>query len=218
MGMLRQRTLVPHAELDLLVLTASRRTCVGVDLASGTLLRTHQPVAGEQLERFDVVHGWVSESQQDRPDQPESIDLAASLTVTGQMLPRRAERFLRPILHPNNQPILGAQGPSVPCWTLDGNRPSVAVVLPQSDISVTVSHKGVTAHFVWNQHWVEAPLEDPAVLARLDWLPDSPLSGRKLAEAIGFRPGKLVMALSRPRHGHCYRVVAGLLPRLSVLS
>jgi hypothetical protein len=216
-GLLRQRADVAQAQLELLVLTSGRRTSVGVDLTTGALLRTHQPV-GEQLQRFDIARGDVSQWQTDRPDQPEGIDLSTPLTVIGQMFPRRVERFLRPLLHPTGQPILGAQGPSVPCWTLDGNRPTVAVVAPQSEVSVTVNEKGVHAHFVWNNHWMQAPLEDPAVLARLDWLPDSPLSGRRLAEAIGFRPGKLVMVFSRPKQGHCYRVVAGLLPKTNALS
>jgi hypothetical protein len=202
-------------EMDLLVLASGRRSTVGVDLVSGTLLRTHHPAIAERLERFSVVSATVSNWQQQRPEQPESIDFLHAPTLTGRMVGWKADRLVRHLMHPGGHYLLGSQGPSVPCWMLDGDRPSVSIVEPETPLTVIVGEKGVRARFGWNQHWVEAALEDAQVLSRLDWLPKSPLSGRALTAALGFRPDLMVMAWSRPKNGHCYRVIAGLLPRHS---
>jgi hypothetical protein len=202
-------------EMQLLVLASGRRSTVGVDLASGTLLRTHHPAVPERLERFSIASATIAHWQQQRPEQPESVDFVDSPSQTGRLVGWKADRVLRQLLHPRGRYLLGAQGPTVPCWMLDGNRPSVSIVEPETPLTVIVSERGVRARFGWNRHWVEAPLEDPEVLARLDWLPNSPLQGRALTSALGFRPDRMVLAWSRPRSGHCYRVVAGLLPRHS---
>jgi hypothetical protein len=202
-------------EMDLLVLASGRRTTVGVDLASGTLLRTHHPVSAKHLERFSLVSATVSQWQQERPEQPEAIDFLHAPVLTGRLVGWKADRFVKPLIHPGGHYLLGSQGNSVPCWMLDGDRPSVSIVEPETPLTIMVSDRGVRARFGWNHHWVESPLEDPQVLSRLDWLPKSPLSGRSLTAALGFRPDRMVMAWSRPKNGHCYRVIAGLLPRHS---
>jgi hypothetical protein len=211
------RTAAPQAteEMELLVLASGRRSTVGVDLASGTLLRTHHPVVTERIEQFSVVSATVSNWQQSRPEQPEALDFLYAPTLTGRLVGWKADRLVRPLIHPTGRYLLGSQGPSVPCWMLDSDRPSVSVVEPETPLTIVVSERGVRARFGWNRHWVEAPVEDAQVLSRLDWLPDSPLSGRPLITALGFRPDRMVMAWSRPKSGHCYRVIAGLLPKHS---
>ncbi len=215
------RTAAPQAaeEMELLVLASGRRSTVGVDLASGTLLRTHHPVVPQRIEQFSVVSATVSHWQQQRPEQPEALDFLHPPTQTGRMVGWKADRFVRPLIHPSGHYLLGSQGPSVPCWMLDGDRPSVSIVEPETPLTIIVSQRGVRARFGWNKHWVEAPVEDAQVLSQLDWLPKNPLSGRALTSALGFRPDRMVMAWSRPKSGHCYRVIAGLLPKHSgVLS
>ena len=39
------------------------------------------------------------------------------------------------------------------------------------------------------------------------------LQGKDLASALGFKPHYLVASVSRPRDGHCYKTIRGLVPR-----
>lgn len=200
-------------DLDVLVLAAGRRSCVGVDLRSGALVRTHQPSARKTLlQPFDTARAPISPHRIERAEEPEAIALAAPLEVTGFMQGWRVDRILRNVSHPEHTPLFGCGGPAMPFWTLDGDRPSVSVVPVNSGMTVSIDHRGVRCRFIWNNGHVDLPLEDPAVLSMLDWLPSSPLQGSRLSRAIGFRPGRVVVALSRPIKGYCYKVVAGLLP------
>jgi hypothetical protein len=211
----RSAALQATEEMELLVLASGRRSTVGVDLASGTLLRSHHPAVSRRLDQFSVICATVSSWQQERPEQPEAIDFLHAPELTGRLVGWKADRFVRPLIHPTGRYLMGSQGQSVPCWMLDGDRPSVSIVEPETPLTIVVSERGVRARFGWNNHWVEAPVEDAQVLSRLDWLPHNPLSGRPLIAALGFRPDRMVMAWSRPKNGHCYRVIAGLLPKHS---
>ena len=200
-------------ELDLLVLASGSRSCVGIDLRTGALVRTHQARRNtEVLQPFDTARARIATAKFDRPEQPEAVAIGSPLTWTGSMFGWRVDRYLRSVSHPERSPLFGCAGLALPIWTLDGDRPSVSVVPVDSSFSVTVSPRGVRCSFQWNTGTVELPLEDANVLSLLDWLPPSPLSGRRLRQAIGFRPHRAVIALSRPMRGYCYKVVAGLLP------
>jgi hypothetical protein len=197
----------------MLVLAASRRSCVGVNLRTGALVRTHQPmVSTERLEPYDTAHASIAHQQIARADQPESVEIATPLSVTGSMYGWRVDRILRNVSHPERVPLFGCGGPAMPFWSLDGDRPSVSIVPATSSLSVSIDHRGVRCRFLWNNGRVDLPLEDPTVLSMLDWLPSGPLHGPRLNRAVGFRPNRLVIALSRPIKGYCYKVVAGLLP------
>lgn len=199
--------------LDVLVLAAGRRSCVGIDLRSGALVRTHEPRSnGDLLRPFDTARATIARTQIDRPEQPEAIAVETPLARTGSMFGWRVDRVLRNVSHPEHKPLFGSASPALPFWTLDGDRPSVSVLAVNSGVSVCVDARGVRCRFPWNNATVDLPLEDTSVLAMLDWLPDSPLHGMRLARAIGFQPKRLVVALSRPFQGYCYKVVAGLLP------
>jgi hypothetical protein len=39
------------------------------------------------------------------------------------------------------------------------------------------------------------------------------LSGKGLSTALGFKPHFVVVSISRPRDGHCYKTVTAILPR-----
>jgi hypothetical protein len=56
-------------------------------------------------------------------------------------------------------------------------------------------------------------MEDRRAIAALDAARRDRLSGKDPEGALGFRPHYLVVVLSRPRDGHCYKTVAALLPR-----
>lgn len=200
--------------IALLVLAPGYRSCVGVDLDSGAMVRAHHPPRQRGLLRpFVVAEGVVRDPRFDRPEQPESVDLAGALQPIGHLRGWRADRYLRPLLHPKHRPILDLQGPSIHWWQLEGDRPSVALVAPESEPVVHVDGRGVRVRFAWNGSTQDLPLEDPRVLSRLDWTPPSPLRGPQLLDLLGFVPERLVVAMSRPIQGLCHKVVAGLLPR-----
>jgi len=69
------------------------------------------------------------------------------------------------------------------------------------------------ARFGWprSDNWL--PVEDRRAIAALWAVQRDRLSGKDLAAALGFRPQYLVVALSRPRNGHCYKTIVAILPR-----
>lgn len=121
--------------------------------------------------------------------RPEAVSLAGPPDPVTTMSRRQAERWLRPLLHPRREHLLGFAGPAVPYWTLTGERASVAVVAPPQRPTVA----GGECRFLWRNMVHVLPLL-PTALAT------SPA-----------RPRRLVVALTPPRSGHCYKVVAALL-------
>jgi hypothetical protein len=94
-------------------------------------------------------------------------------------------------------------------------RPSVAVVVPSRGPLLFRRREDDTvwARFGWprSDNWL--PVEDRRAIEALDRSRRDRLAGKDLATALGFRPQILVVALSRPRDGHCYKTVAAFLPR-----
>lgn len=181
----------------MLVLVPSPRECIGIDLASGALVRAIVP-AGSGLMPYDVAAAAMAEEEV--PDElvpPETVELATPARRIGRLTGRRAERYLRPLLHPRRTPLLGFSGPAVPYWSLCRDRPTVSIVEPRVGPDVFVSDDGLRCRFGWHGHLHELPLD-----AR-------PCSASRL-EAGGLR---LVVALGAPRDGYCYKTVAGILPR-----
>ena len=209
----RHRSAVPGTELQVLVLAPGRRGCVGVDLDSGAFVRVHHRDAGRPLKPFVIGVGTVSPERIDRHEQPEAVDIAEPLQPVGALSGRRLQRVLEAIEHPRNRPLFGVHGATIPSWSLDGDRSTVALVPVGSDLGVHVGPDGVHCSFLWQGTIQRLRFEDPRLLARLDWLPRNPLRADVLREVLGLRPANLVVALSRPRQGHCYKVVAAALPR-----
>ena len=206
---------MPGTPLDVLVLAPGRRGCLGVDLASGAFVRVHQRgMQHEPLNILDVGTTFIADVQQERPDQPESVDVTSPLERVGRLGRHRQERLLRQLVHPAQHQLFGFHGSSIASWRLDGERPSVGLVQPGDDLQVSVGERGVRCQFSWNGLPQDLAFEDPRLLARLDWLTAKALRGRQLRDALGFRPGRLVVALSRPVNGHCYKIAAAALPRL----
>ena len=94
-------------------------------------------------------------------------------------------------------------------------RPSVAVVVPSRGPVIFRRREDDTvwARFGWprSDNWL--PVEDRRAIAALQR--DRAATGcraRTSTGALGFRPHFLVVVLSRPRDGHCYKTVAALLP------
>ena len=75
--MVPQRVEVAGAELQLLVLAADRAGCIGVDLASGALVRASHPEGGSRLRPYDVASGRLAEPDDPDWSRPELVTLAA---------------------------------------------------------------------------------------------------------------------------------------------
>lgn len=209
-----QRSAEPGTTLRLVVLASGKRACLGVDLASGAFVRAHQGQSAglrPALQPFDIAEGTIGPAE--RHEHPESVEVTRALRPVGRLSGWRLDRLLRPLAHPTGRPLLGFHGSSIPSWQLDGDRPSVALLELGAAFSVTVDDFGVGCQFMWNGLPQNVRFEDPRLLARLDWLPHNPLSGRALDQVLGFTPQRLVLALSRPVNGHCYKVAAAALPR-----
>lgn len=179
--------------MQLLVLAAGRQWCAAIDLGSGGLVSaewdTPAPTAPSRLSI--VASRLVDEDAEPATDpmRPEAVILAEPPRAVGQMSRRRADRWLRPLLHPSNEHLLGVAGAAVPYWTLTGERASVAVVAPASRPVVS----GGECRFRWRNTDHALPVLPGALV-------DCPP-----------RPRRLLVALTPPRAGHCYKVVAALL-------
>ncbi|MHB1535266.1 MAG: hypothetical protein ACYC1D_11805 [Acidimicrobiales bacterium] len=196
------------ATLELLVLAADGGQCAGVDLASGALVRawSSEPVP-EPLWPYDVVTVTVDGDPDALPDpaEPEALVLAGPPEAVHRITGRRAERLLRPLLHPVGRPLLGTHAPAVPFWERRADHPSIALVAPEGRISLWRDDGYLACRFVWQGVERELPCLDRRRAAEMD------RSGRTCA--IGDKGDRLVVALTPPIDGRCVKVVEGVLPR-----
>lgn len=181
-------------ELTLLVLSVSTLGLAAIDLDSGAVVRTGADLLGGlALRPYDVVSAQLAAATNPLdPTQPEAVTLAAAPIPLRRLAPRRAERWLRPLLHPEWSHLLGFAGPSIPFWEVDGSRPSVAIVAARATIGVGDDGL-VRCRFPWRSLVHDLPV----AVSRTSGLP---------SEAA-----RVVVALTTPVEGHCYKVVAGLL-------
>ena len=204
----RCRELEPGGELHLIVLATDRHSCTGVDMRSGALARAWTPVPVDQrLRPYDVVAGTLDGDSDVVPDpaQPEAVVVASALEPFGRITGKRLERYLRPLLHPRGQHLLGMPGPEVLFWERTAEHPSVAVVEPETSTVIVRRRRSMWCRFGWRGLRMDLPLLDRwvgAALAR---------SGQtRLVASAGER---LVVALTPPIDGRCHKVVAAVLPR-----
>ncbi len=181
-------------ELTLMVLSISSLGLTAVDLASGAMLRT----SGEHLEHlglcpYDVISARLAEEPDPcDPTQPEAVTFDSVPTQLRSLAPRRAERWLRPLLHPERTHLLGFAGPAIPFWRLDGTRPSVAVVPARATLGTD---------------------DDGRLRCRFPWgtlVHDLPVAAGHSTNLL-VEPSRVVVALIPPAGGHCYKVVTGLI-------
>jgi len=203
-----------------MVLATTSEDTAAVDLDSGALVRLRTD-PGRQLDApvapFDVVDvAWAADPERDDLAQPEAVTVAGVPSAVGTIGGRRARQLMRHLVVPTEQHLLGFPGSSAPYWEFGGMRPSLAVVVPSRGPLLfrrIEEPDTVWARFGWprSDNWL--PVEDPHAVATLGASRRDRLSGKDLANALGFRPHYLVVALSRPREGYCYKTVAALLPR-----
>jgi hypothetical protein len=201
------------------VLATSLDDTTTVNLETGALLRLRVPWPEDRepdLQPFDVVEACIA-------DEPEPDDLAHPEAVTGSGLPRqvgtlrgrRTRRLLARLSAPVDGPLLGFAGSAAPYWEFRGARPSVALVVATRGPQLLRrrTDDSTWVRFGWNRDDVWLPVEDRRAARALEVARRERLSGKDLANALGFRPQYLLTALSRPRDGHCYKICSAILPR-----
>ncbi|HEV2369075.1 MAG TPA: hypothetical protein VGR90_04325 [Acidimicrobiales bacterium] len=215
----RTREADPGTTLSLMVLADWPEGFAAVDVSSGALVRGNyprHPEAPEQAAKpFDVVRVVIAEDP-DGPDptQPEAVAFLAPPERLGGMRRRRARRLLDPLLLPAGEVPMGFPGSAAQYWTIPGDRPSLAVLVSERPPTVVTRADGdVACRFGWGGVELELGVDDRRLRHAMvagDW---SRLAGGTLRQVLGYEPALVVLALSAPRAGRCYKVVAGLLPQ-----
>ena len=207
------------SELSLLVLACTKEDTTAIDLASGALirLRVRWPVGHEpDLALFDLVEVQLADDPEtDDLAQPEAATTAELPRHVGTMPARRARRRLRALAARPDGPLLGFPGASAPYWEFRGQRPSATLIVPtRGPQFIRRADEGSTwVRFGWDRDDVWLPVESADATRALDAARRDRLSGKALATALGFRPHYLLVSLTQPRDGHCYKVCTAVLPR-----
>jgi hypothetical protein len=205
---LPRRSDTPGTELQLLILALDRHQVAAVDLASGALVRAWSPEAVDlRLRAYDVVAGTLDDDPDRVPDpsEPEAIGLVEAPKWIGRLAGRRVQRYLRPLVHPSDQPLLGAHAPAVAFWERRADYPSIAIVEPEGTAVVARQGRWLDCWFGWKGVTMQMPFLDARISRRM-------ARTGHLRMAVG-RGERLLIALTPPIDGHCHKVVAGLLPR-----
>ncbi|MGH9078895.1 MAG: hypothetical protein ACRDYE_02240, partial [Acidimicrobiales bacterium] len=213
------RTIKPSAliavggwtSLTMLVLACHPEDTVGVDLASGTLVRVrvdwpegHAP----DLSPFDVVESLLAEEpERDDLAQPEAVTSGGLPRHLGTLHGRRVRRLLHRLAAPVEEHVLGFPGASAPYWEFRGFRPSLALVVPSKGpvLFRRPADRSVWVRFGWGRSDNWLPVEDPGAERALSVARRDRLAGKDLAAALGSKPHFLLAAVTTPRDGHCYK-------------
>jgi hypothetical protein len=201
------------ARLDALVLGRIGNEVIGVDLASGAFVR----IAGEiddAVKSYDVVRAEVGGAEtMCSPYAPEAVDAAGTVGVVGHMGGRRVERMLRTLTDPVSGQLLGFAGPGRPWWTLEADRPSVALLTPSVGPLITGDGVDFRCRFAWNGRVHELPLLDVSITKALGNHGTWQAGPDDIGRMLGRKANRLVVVLGPPSQGHCYKVVAGILTK-----
>jgi hypothetical protein len=221
------RDLHPRAQIDVsagarllvLVLSCTVEDTIGVELASSTMVRLRVPwhdAALPDLAAFDVVEATLAaDPERDDTAQPEAVTIDRLPRLVGSLRGAPVRRRLKRLQAPPDGPLLGFRGPSAPYWELRGDRPSVALIVPERGPQILRRREDGTTwvRFGWERDDVWLALEDHHAIRSLDAARRDRLSGKELAVALGFKPRYLLTALSQPVEGHCYKLCVGILPK-----
>jgi hypothetical protein len=218
----RRKERVPTAggsTLHLLVLSSTREDTTVVDLATRTVMRVRVPwPEGHEpdIATFDVVEVTLAnDPERDDLAQPEATTVADLPRHVGTLRGRRLRKLLDRLVASPDGPLLGFPGPSAPYWEFRGFRPSVALIEPTRRPQLLRRHADASTwvRFGWDRDDVWLPVEDRNAARALDAARRDRLSGKSLSTALGFEPQYLLVTVSPPRDGHCYKVCAAVLPR-----
>ena len=218
----RRKERVPTAggsTLHLLVLSSTSEDTTVVDLATRTVMRVRVPwPEGHEpdISTFDVVEVTLADDpERDDLAQPEATTVADLPRHVGTLRGRHLRKLLRRLVASPDGPLLGFPGPSAPYWEFRGFRPSVALIEPtrRPQLIRRQADGSTWVRFGWDRDDVWLPVEDRNAARALDAARRERLSGKSLATALGFEPQYLLVTVSPPRDGHCYKVCAAVLPR-----
>lgn len=211
--------LEPGSSNPMVVLASTNEDTIVIDLATGALLRLRIPWPEGMLtpfRAFDVleVPGDVDTAPEDLA-QPEAVTLLAPPRQVGTLRSRRVRSMLQQLQVPQSGPLLGFRGLAAPYWEFAAESPSAALVVPSRGPQlIRRSADGAPwIRFGWERDDVWLPLDDPSSSRALHAARRDVLAGKDLATALGFRPQYLLVALSRPIDGHCYKLCRAVLPR-----
>ncbi len=205
---LPRRSNTPGTALELLVLAVDVDHCAGIDLMSGALVRAWSPSPIDaELRTYDVVAATLDDSLDLLPDpsQPEAVALSEAPERVGRIIGRRAERYLRALVHPPGQPLLAIHGPAVPFWQRTADYPSIAVVEPEGPAVIRLREGAMCCLLRWRGVPIELPCVDRRLAAGLA------AAGRTRIDSG--KGERLLVALAPPVDGHCHKVVSALIPR-----
>jgi hypothetical protein len=219
---------IAGSRLTCLVLFAGQTEWVGVDCASGALLRSRldeassflyaQSAFGDRrVTRFDVVTVPLARDDETiDPARPEAIAISETPTYVGRPRLRPVRRLLRELAAPERRgaTLLSCWGPSVAYADLDGSQQSVAIVeTSPRQLALRARLDGtVLAAVSWAGVNQEVPIIDPLARRALG-NSTGPLSKGELVETLGFRPSYLVCVLGRVCDGHAPKIAVAMLPR-----
>jgi hypothetical protein len=202
-----------------MVLACSPDDIVAVDMRSGALARLRVAGFDEQgsdLKAFDLVEAnLAADPERDDLAHPEAVSITGFPEVVGSAQKHQARRRLRALVAPNERHLLGFAGSAAPYWEFRGMRPSLALVAPALGplLFRRSTDETTWARFGWSRSDNWLPVEDDRAIRCLWAAGRDKLTGKDLAAAMGFRPRYLLVALTPPRSGHCYKTIVALLPR-----
>jgi len=209
----------PQEPRRYMVLASGPDDVAAVDMRSGALTRLRVARFARQsseLKAFDLVETSLShDPERDDLAHPEAVSITGFPEVVGSAPKRQARRRLRALVAPNERHLLGFAGSAAPYWEFRGMRPSLALVAPSMGplLFRRQADDTVWARFGWSRSDNWLPVEDERAISRLWAAGREKLAGKDLAAAMGFRPRYLLVALTPPRSGHCYKTIVALLPR-----
>jgi hypothetical protein len=200
----------------LCLLVVSATDSVVVDLKSGLMFRCeiHDSLLSI-CSPFDVIEvGAISKPKENDPAKPEYVELMGNAKSTGKRLrKRKVHKLLKPLISKGKTPLLGFRGPSASYWTLTGFQPSLAIVIPdRGPLLIRRKDGSAWVRFGFGQFVEELMVQDKSIQAALNETVRSRFVGKQLAQFLGWKPKYLIIGLSSPVNGHCYKKVLGLLP------
>jgi hypothetical protein len=206
------------AVLRLLVLAERPNEYLAVDVDSGAFVRAHGRTDADTGPRhiLDVIKVELADNEHASDlSQPEAVTMAGPARPARRVRRGRVKRYLRALVAPKGEPLLGFPASAAPYWTLNGTRPSLALIAPDDGVLVTKRQPDETlwARFHWDGSQHHLPVDDARLSEAFADKERIRLSGRALAHALGHRPHYLLVALAPPRNGHCYKTLVAVLPR-----
>ena len=200
----------------LCLLVVSATDSVVVDLKTGLMFRCqiHDSLLSI-CSPFDVIEiAGINKPKEHDPARPEYIELLGNPKSTGKRLKKRkVHKLLKPLISKGRTPLLGFRGPSASYWTLTGFQPSLAIVVPdRGPLLIRRKDGSAWVRFGFGQFVEELMVQDRSIQAALSDTVRSRFVGKQLSQFLGWKPKYLIVGLSSPVNGHCYKKVLGLLP------